>query len=392
MLVRIDSPPGFAAVDPLMRPRLWATAWSVGLGSANLAPSTVRLQLRHIDKLYTFCDESFGSDSLDEAISTGDATATQVLLDCFAIELTSDPDYTTTQVQCWSAVCSFVHAIALRRATQEDAWLSLCAYLRATRKLRSPSTSRFRFVRALPDVTLAGLLRVAHPDAAENPFISAAARMRNWLAVNLLLLCGLRRGELLLLSVDALKHDVDAATGKVMHWLNVTTSDEEEDARSTRPSIKTVESHRQIPVSEALALLYTQYVEEARIDAGEHGFLFTARTGSPLSAESVNLMLQRLTGSLDPESLARFHDRCGNKRYISPHDLRHTCASARFGLFMKADSNRELALQRMRSFFGWSRTSDMPEVYARAAIQDDLVRGWNQLFEQRIHQLRTRMQ
>lgn len=391
MLVRIDSPPGVAAVDPFMRPRLWATAWSSGLGSATLAPSTVRLQLRHIDKLYAFCDECFGPDSLDSAISSGDATATQVLLDCFVLELTTDPAYTTTHVQCWAAVCSFVHAIALRRATQEDSWLSLCAYLREVRKLRRPSTSRFRFVRTLPDVTLAGLLRVAHPEAADNPFMPASARTRSWLVLNLLLLCGLRRGELLLLAVDALKHDVDAGTGKLVYWLNVTNSDNEEDSRSTRPRIKTIDSHRQIPLSGSLASLYTQYVSEARIDNGEHGFLFTSRTGAPLSAESVNRMLQQLTDSLDPESLARFRDRCGGKRHISPHDLRHTCATARFALFLKTEPDRALALQRMRAFFGWSRTSDMPEVYARAAIQDDLLRTWSEAFDQRLQTLRERM-
>lgn len=388
MLVRIKAPPGFAAVDRWMRPRLWATAWSIGLAGPGLSPNTVRLQLRHIDRLYSFCDEAFGADSLDEAISTGNATATQLFLDAFFLELTADPNYTTTQVQCWASTCSFIGAIALRRATQEDSWLSLAAYLRAMRRVRRPATSRFKFVRALPDVALAALLNVAYPDAEENPFATPSARLRAWLVLHLLLLCGLRRGELLLLSLDSLKHDVDAATGRVVYWLNVTTTHDEDDTRSTRPSIKTLESHRQVPVSDSLAALYQQYVSEARIDSDDHGFLITSRSGRPLSAESVNKILQQLTGALDPVALKRFRDRSGQKKHISPHDLRHTCATARYALFIKVEPNRELALQRMRAFFGWSRTSDMPEVYARAAIQDDLLRTWNDLFDRRVQALR----
>lgn len=388
MLARIASPPGFAAVDGWYRPRLWATAWSIGLAGPGLSPNTVRLQLRHIDRLYTFCDEAFGVDSLDEAISAGNATATQLLLDAFFLELTSNPKYTTTQVQCWASACSFIGAIATRRATHEDSWMSLAAYLRAMRRMRRPATSRFKFVRALPDVTLAALLKVAHPDAEENPFGSVAARLRAWLVLHLLLLCGLRRGELLLLSLDSLKHDVDAASGRLVYWLNVTTTDDEEDNRSTRPSIKTLESHRQVPVSESLASLYQWYVSEARVDSPDHGYLLTSRSGRPLSAESVNKILQQLTSALDSLALEHFRDRCGQKKHISPHDMRHTCATARYALFMRAEPNRELALQRMRAFFGWSRTSSMPEVYARAAIQDDLLRTWNDLFDRRVQALR----
>lgn len=389
MLVRIDAPPNFVCVDAFLRPRLWPTAWSIGLAGPGLSPSTVRLQLRHVDKLYVFCDAGFGIDSLDDAISRGNATATQLMLDAFFLELTSDPKYTTTQVQCWAAVCSFIAAIALRRATQEDSWMSLAAYLRVMRRIRRPATSRFKFVRALPDVTLAALLSVADPSSDSNPFVSFASRLRACLIVHVLLLCGLRRGELLLLATDAMKHDVDTNSGGLVHWLNVTTTEDDVDSRSTRPSIKTLESHRQVPVSSSLAALYERYVSEARVETEDHGFLLTSRSGQPLSAESVNKVLQQLTAALPAEARARFSDRCGNKPHISPHDLRHTCATARYAMFMKTESNRELTLQRMRAFFGWSRNSDMPEVYARAAIQDDLLRTWNDLFDRRMQSLRV---
>ena len=84
-------------------------------------------------------------------------------------------------------------------------------------------------------------------------------------------------------------------------------------------------------------------------------------------------------GALGQDAKDLFFERSGGKERISPHDLRHTCATARYSLFMAQDGNRELAFQRMRAFFGWSIKSEMPEHYARAAIQDDLLRTWNTL-------------
>jgi hypothetical protein len=52
--------------------------------------------------------------------------------------------------------------------------------------------------------------------------------------------------------------------------------------------------------------------------------------------------------------------------------------------------DRDLAFQRMRAFFGWSVRSSMPDHYARAAIQDDLLRTWNAVFDHRVSLLRER--
>jgi integrase len=174
----------------------------------------------------------------------------------------------------------------------------------------------------------------------------------------------------------------------MIHWLDVTTT-EDDDVRATRPSMKTEQSHRQIPISESLAALYDLYVADARAPDARHGFLLTARDGAPLSAESVNQMMRDLTEALQPIAVQRFRERTGGKRSVSPHDLRHTCATARYSMFMAVEPNRELTLQRMRAFFGWSLTSEMPELYARAAIQDDLLRSWKRLFDDRVRLLRN---
>ena len=39
------------------------------------------------------------------------------------------------------------------------------------------------------------------------------------------------------------------------------------------------------------------------------------------------------------------------------------------------------ALQKLRTFFGWSRTSNMPLKYARAVFEDRLAGVWSNAFD-----------
>jgi hypothetical protein len=47
------------------------------------------------------------------------------------------------------------------------------------------------------------------------------------------------------------------------------------------------------------------------------------------------------------------------------------------------------ALQKLRTFFGWSRTSTMPSRYARAVFEDRLAGVWNDAFDDRVALLRA---
>lgn len=47
------------------------------------------------------------------------------------------------------------------------------------------------------------------------------------------------------------------------------------------------------------------------------------------------------------------------------------------------------ALQRMRAFFGWSRTSEMPLRYARTVFEDRLASVWKDEFDERVSVLRS---
>ncbi|MDO3569566.1 site-specific integrase, partial [Ralstonia pseudosolanacearum] len=57
-------------------------------------------------------------------------------------------------------------------------------------------------------------------------------------------------------------------------------------------------------------------------------------------------------------------------------------------LLSQGDSMDE-ALQKMRTFFGWSHTSDQPANYARAVFEDRLAAVWNNVFDDRVAVLRA---
>lgn len=368
-------------------PRFWATVWATGLRGTSFKENTLKGRLRHIDCFYDDCDLRCGPHALDRAFSEGHVERVKAMLGDFYLSLSGINRPNGGVVARWDAVRNFVRSVAQLLAPWNEAWQTVPAYAEALGEIRSESLGKFRFARALPDMVLSELLAIAHPDSDLNPVKDERLRWRNWLILHLLLLGGLRRGESLLLVVDSLKHDVDLETGQLKYWLDVTNT-EEEDERSTRPSIKTAESHRQIPISDELASLYQHYVNEARYSQGDVPHLLTSIRGDALSAESITKVFEDFTAALSPEAYKRFQRRTGNKRHVSPHDLRHTSATARYAMFIAQDSDKELALQRMRAYFGWSVKSEMPELYARSAIHDDLLRAWNGIFDKRVLSLR----
>ena len=387
-LMRTGADPELLLVEPTTGiPRYWATVWTLSLKGRSRSRNTTTAQLRQLEAFYRHCDTHFGVHSLDDATATRDAAALQAMTESFHAALTNSPHINTSTAQRWGVAQAFIRFTAKRLAISCDDWRALLGYLDGMGGIRPSGYGAFRFLRALPTKTLNDIVEIAAPSSPRNPVKSEIHQWRNWLIVQLYLVCGLRRGEALLLAVDSLKHDVDTSSGEFVYWLNVTTS-EEEDFRWSQPSIKTTESHRQIPISPTVAALYEHYVNHIRSRSSEHGFLLSSQQGRALSAESVDKLFTQLTDGLTSEARRAFEIRTGGKRRVSPHDLRHTCATAAYAAFMAVEPNRELTLQRMRALFGWSIKSEMPEHYARAAIQQDLMRSWNKLFDDQVHQLR----
>lgn len=389
MLIQIPVPPSFAIVDPVRRlPRFWATAWSLTLTVKTRAKNTLKLKLRHVDAFYAFCDERFGLNSFDEALSTRDPDRVAQMLEAFFLSVTDDPEYKSTAVKCWDSVRDFVGTLARQRATLDDGWSRLSSTLHAMGRIREPLRGRVHFIRAIPSETLEEMLANAHPESASNPFKGPDNKVRNWLAIHLMLVAGLRRGEVLLLSVNSLKRELDRRKGTMRYYL-VVEENHDFDPRSATPSIKTASSFRRVPVTKSFADLWDAYIDNHRADNGEHGYLLTSRKGAPWAAESLSDMVRVLSKSLSQQSLTRFFDATGGKEDVSAHDFRHTCATFRYQQLIKEPgTGQELAMQKMRAFFGWAKDSKMPEHYARAAIEEDLLSRWSEHFELRLSALR----
>lgn len=373
----------------LPRPRFWATVWTLYEGSG-WAENTLCQRLRHLDQFYRHSDIKFGEHALDNALGDKDVERIKNISENFFIALTSKASATTSDAKCWDTVSRFIHFFANHWDKGSEQWRALKKVVPQPGAIRPPKKGRVKFTRALPNPTLKDLLAKAQPGAQANPFKTASAQVRNWLLVLLMFVCGLRRGEVLLLTLDSLKQELDAETGEIRYWLDVTDTPEEDfedaDTRATRPSIKTSASYRQIPISGELAETIERYVMGFRVDSTRHRFLITSYVGHPLSAEAVTKALRILSTALNPEPLKQFRQRT-KKEFVSSHDLRHSCACILYVLF-SSDGDKDKTFSRMRAFFGWDVNSTMPETYARAAIQDDVRNSISKTFDSLLATLR----
>jgi integrase len=168
------------------------------------------------------------------------------------------------------------------------------------------------------------LYQILDPESDANPFRRSHTRWRVFIAFVLMLHQGLRRGELLLLTADAIKSSHDRKFDRTRDWLNVRQNGYEEadgDSRYSKPSIKTIHSIRQIPVSDATARLVPVYCENCR-GRPSHSFMLNAQTGGPLSTESLTKIFTLISKALPSEIRQELHDRTG-KRTVTCHDLPH---------------------------------------------------------------------
>jgi len=179
----------------------------------------------------------------------------------------------------------------------------------------------------------------------------------------------------------------DAKAQKIRYWVNVTYNKYQDDPRSTKPSIKTPPSVRQIPVSQAMADLVENYTSSFR-GRPRHSFLMNSQKRVPLSTEAVTKIFNKITAALPENVMKELRDRTG-KDSVTAHDLRHTCAVVRLSQLLERGDSMDEALQKMRAFFGWSRSSDMPQRYARAVFEDRLAGVWSNIFDDRVAILRN---
>jgi integrase len=205
----------------------------------------------------------------------------------------------------------------------------------------------------LTDEQLAELIDIVDPTSARNPWQHGFVRIRNWLAVMLLLKLGVRRGELLGLKVC----DFDARQNLV---LVARRADDIEDPRREQPNAKTRDRH--VPIQESLLRSTLDYVRHSRSEVRgvrQHGFLLVAaKTGLPLTLSALNKVFEeiRAVSTLLPTN-------------FSPHVLRHTW-NDHFSKRIDANGIDEVIERRTRTaLMGWSDHSSMPAVYTRRIVQ-----------------------
>lgn len=229
--------------------------------AADLAPFSKRKLLSHVEALYQFCEQLRGYGVLDDALFRVDIQMLGELLEAYFISIRNLPNINESTQLKWQTAFRFVSDVILR-LSKSNLPISQLQQIKVRLEQLQVLYSQLRIgkkrtqdiLRALPSGVVEALYVMLDPDSPTNPFRDKTARWRAYLVFVLLLHLGLRRGELLILSSDAIKHGFDSRLGGNRYWLSVVENPyEHEDQRFSTPSIKTVNSIRQIPVSELTA-------------------------------------------------------------------------------------------------------------------------------------------
>ena len=359
---------------------------------AGLATSTLHEKLSHIEALYDHA-ESAGIN-LDDALAELDFPALGSVLESFFVNLRNVPARTSPIQRRWNTAFHFVRDTCERLERNPAQAYRMTEIRERIHQLDRlylglrPYRTRFKAQpRALPRSVVSEMLDAVIPGSKTNPFRHEATQWRVYCLMVLLLFQGLRRGEALTLRADFLKSERDARTGAIRWRLSVRTNEAEDDPRATRPSIKTAQSIRTIPVTAQSAEGLLAYAENYRGKVN-HGFFLSSMQRQPLSLEGVSKALQRLTDALSPAARAEMLDLTG-AQHLTAHALRHTCAVLRMKQLLASGQTTDQAMSHLRSFFGWSRTSTMPLLYAKAALDERLNDTWNDELDDRLHVLRS---
>ena len=170
--------------------------------------------------------------------------------------------------------------------------------------------------------------------------------------------------------------------------MNVQNQFQDEDPRyCDPPSIKNAQSIRQIPVSRTVAEYIDTYASNFR-GRSPHPQLFLNNRGGPLGVRGLARIFDRVSTLLSEDAKSALAENLRSPR-ISAHDFRHTCAVTRLAHFRAAGKDESESLAQLRSFFGWSYSSEMPRLYARAYWERQIEAVWNDDFDAHIQALRN---
>jgi len=383
---------GWLAINDLGVPRFWATVWADIL-LCGVAETTRGSNLAAVEKLYQSAALQTNGDHLDAIIAALDFDELEAVcqvcsrsMPSMALSLRSmarKPPRTALR---------FVNDVINHIGRSDgSAFATIQARLMRLNILYgqiAPKSNRPPApIRALPALVVEELYAIFRPDSVRNPFRTTSARWRNYLIFLLMLHMGLRRSEVLILPIDAVKDDFDPVTGEVRYWINITENPYTNvDPRSQAPSIKTSPSRRQLPLSQELVHLIDLYTQNYR-GKPSHTFLFNSQKQAPLAVQSLADVFVSATACLSDRARKALSDQ--GKDGVEGHDLRHTAAVVRLARYVDHGHDLETAIGKLRRFFGWSMTSKMPRHYAAAYFETRLAEVWNESFDSFVDTLRN---
>mgnify|MGYP003603229206 CR=1 FL=1 len=386
-----QSTKGWLLIDDLSLPRYWATLWADVL-RAHLAQTTRGAHLYAIERLYQITDLKIGMGSLDRMLFELDMPSIETALTTFLSTLRNDGNRRgINNNQAWASATSFVSDIVSHLSVSSEPHYGniQSRLLRLDRLYSQVSPTRPRppaGIRALPASVVEDLFEIFSPESKRNPFRSPILRWRNFLIFLLMLHLGLRRGEVAMLSSDAIKSDYDPSAGREKYWINITENPyHEEDPRFNAPSLKTANSRRQLPLSEEIVAV-ADVVQGSRRRA-PHSYLLESQKLKPLSLRSIHRIFEIASEQLSPHAREILSNQ--GRSHISAHDLRHTCAVYRLGRYVALGDELDLASEKLRVFFGWSPSSPMPRHYARAYFESDSADIWSETYDRLVSTLRS---
>lgn len=379
-------------------PRFWATVHDL-TQLASLAEGSRRQTVSAIDAFYNHVADMYGDDVLDRLLADLNIDAITSGLEAFLVREHNLAAVGQRDIGVrWSAASQFVlstvrNIAAARGLLQEvDGFRQRLLDLeRRVRQMSSVRRPRTQTLRALPSGVLEDLYEIFDASNERNPFKGDAERLRNFTLFHVLLHCGLRAGEALLLPVGCVRTEHDPSLLRDRHWMTIRDrlDGTEPDPRAVAPSLKNAYALRQIPVTDHVAALIRAFSSNHRRPGHDTDALFLSSRGRPLSQRMLEAIMARANSALSQDARTLLADQRGvSHSKFTAHDLRHTCAVTRLNALRKHGVGEEEALSKLRIFFGWSHGSQMPRHYARAYWESELGRVWNDAFDEHVEVLR----
>ncbi|MDO6640550.1 site-specific integrase [Shewanella sp. 5_MG-2023] len=220
-----------------------------------------------------------------------------------------------------------------------------------------------------------------------NPQVSQPIQIRNYLMWLLMLRYGLRVGEIQLLQKISFKPYMTDSSKFLMIVQNL---EDNNDTRSQKPSIKTMQSTRKIDITrEHYNLIFGVYYNKSRPTDEQcgHDFIFASsvKPYRPLSYRGILKEFERTAKSFKKNFPAHFNIDYSDAitANITPHWLRHTWAFSTLAAIYSQTSDKyintkavkvsgimEDSIEQLRVLGGWSLKSRMPQHYGRRFIQN----------------------